>query len=277
MDVMKKISLAITRNPKLFASSIFFGMTSFWAFLEPFVSVCFTNINKYWFLLFFIPPSLIIALIKTFPKKSISIELKNTNTVIHIKFGNLFEQEGVIAIAVNDYFDSEIGKPVSEKSIHGFFIMNILGGKYEIFDEGVDKSLSNVAFIEQSRDLGKTKKYPIGSTACIEFGGKKYLMFAMSKTNNLYEAHTNPSLLFEALEGLLAKARSECNGHDFNLPLIGTGMSRSGIPTKYIIELLLISILTITKQSEITKHINIIIEASKFEQIDLNEIKRKWS
>jgi hypothetical protein len=273
---MKKILLAITRNPRMFAFSIFFGLTSFWAFLEPFISVCFTNINKYWFLLFFIPPSLVIAIIKTFPKKSISIELKNTNTVINIKFGNLFEQEGVIAIAVNEYFDSEIGKPVSEKSIHGFFIKNILGGKREIFDEAINNSLSKVSFIENIRDLGKSKKYPIGSTASLEFGNKKYLIFAMSKTNENYEAHTNPSLLFEALEGLLAKARSECNGHDFSLPLIGTGMSRSGIPSKYIIELILISILKLTKQSEITRNINIIIEDSRFDQIDLNEIKRKW-
>lgn len=274
---MKKISLAIIRNPKIFAISIFFGITSLWAILEPFISVCITHINKYWFLLFFIPPSLIIAIIKTYPRKSICIEPKNTNTIINLRFGDLFNQSGAIAIAVNEYFDSEIGKPVSEKSVHGFFIKNILGGKREIFDDAITKSLLKVPFIENTRELGKSKKYPIGTTACLEFGEKKFLMFAMSKTNENYEAYTNPSLLLEGLEGLLNKARSECNGHDLNLPLIGTGLSKSGIPPKYIIELILISILKSTKQNEITKNINIIIEESRFDQIDLNEIKRRWN
>jgi hypothetical protein len=76
---------------------------------------------------------------------------------------------------------------------------------------------------------------------------------------------------------MLVKARSECNGYPLNIPLVGTGLSRSGIPPKYIIELLLISILRVSKEAEITKEINIVIAEKLFDEIDLNEIVKRWN
>ncbi len=274
---MNKIRLSITRNPKMFALSIFFGLTTMWALIEPFVSFYITDINKYWFLVVFILISILIAIIKMFPKISIKIELKNTNTVVNIKFGNLFDENNNIAIPVNEYFDSELGKPVSTASLHGILINKILEGKSKIFDKAVASSLSSIPYILNNRDLGKNQKYPIGTTATLKYDNKKYLLFAVSETSEEYEAHTNPSLMLLALNGLLTKARSECNGYELNIPLVGAGLSRSGIPPKYLVELILISILKSTKENEITNTINIIIHDSMFEKIDLNEIKRKWN
>jgi hypothetical protein len=273
---MKKLLKSISRNPKFFVASLFFGLTAIWAISEPFVSFYFEKINKYLFLPIFLLLSIIIAFKRIFPKNIVTFPLKNTNTIINIKFGNIFNENGNIAISVNEYFDSEIGKPVSDRSLHGYLIKNILGGKQEIFDNAVDKSLQNMLSVYNKRDLGKQKIYPIGTTAVLEFGEKKYLLFALAKTNEKYEAHTSPGLLLDALDGMLEKARSECNGYPLNIPLIGTGLSRSGIPAKYIIDLLLISILKASKIAEITKQINIVIGEYLFDEIDLNEIIRKW-
>lgn len=276
--MLKKITLAISRNPKRFLFSLFFGLTALWAVSEPFVTIFAQNINsnKYWFLIPFVILSIIIAIVRVYPKISVSIPLKNTNTIVNLKFGDLFNEDGVIAIPVNEYFDSEIGKPVSENSLHGYLITNVLGGKHKIFDDAVEKSLSKIQFIENNREVGKSQKYPIGTTAILDFGGKKYLLFALSKTNDKYEAYTTLSLLIDALSGLLKTARTECNGKTLNIPLIGTGLSRSGIPPKRIIELILISILQATKQGEITKNINIILHNSFFDELDIDKIKRNW-
>jgi hypothetical protein len=274
---MKKLQISILRNPKLFGISLFFGLTTIWALLEPFVSIYFKNINKYWFLVIFLFPSIIIAFIRTFPKKSIIIKLRNTNAIINIKFGDIFNENGNIAIAVNEYFDSEIGNLVSLGSMHGYFIKNILGNKQELFDNAVCKSLKGIPSMHNMRNFGKQEVYQIGTTAVLEFGEKKYLLFVLARTNEQYEAYTTPSLLLEALNRMLVKARSECNGYPLNIPLVGTGLSRSGIPPKYIIELLLISILRVSKEAEITKKINIVIAEELFDEIDLNEIAKRWN
>jgi len=276
MNSIKNVFLAIRRNPSLFGLSLFLGLTTIWALLEPFVSVYFKNPNKYYFLIILLVPSLIIAIVRTYPKNEIVINLQNTNTLVRVKFGNILEENGCIAISVNEYFDSKIGKIVSPNSLHGYLIKNILGGKSEIFDKEISVDLNSIPFENCNRKEGKTKKFPIGTTTKLEFGDKKYLLFALAKTNENYEAYTTPSLLLEALDGLFLKSRSECNGENLNLALVGTGLSRSGIPAKNIIDLIFIGILKASKERDITKEINIVIQECYFKDINLNEIKRKW-
>jgi hypothetical protein len=274
-----KIKLSITRNPKAFILSFFLSLTVIWAILEPFVTVAFSidPEYKYYFLIALLIPAFIVSIVKLFPKDSITIELKNTNTKITLMFGDLFNQSGNIALGVNEFFDSELGKPVSEETIHGHFISSTLGGRAEIFEATVEAELKNTDSIHVTRKLGKQKKYEIGTTVPLEFGGKKYLLFALSKTNEKHEAYTNPSILLKALDGLFTKARSECNGQILNLPLIGTGLSRSGITTNNIIDLILIAVLKSTKDSEITKEIKIVIRENLFNKINLNEIEKRWN
>lgn len=73
-----------------------------------------------------------------------SYKIANSNTVIEVIFGDLFEQSGIRAIAVNEFFDSKIGKPVSDKSLHGIFLQKCFGGHPEPFDKQVDEQLKNV-------------------------------------------------------------------------------------------------------------------------------------
>ena len=63
----------------------------------------------------------IYGLRKAWKPSRIEIPLANCNTVIEIIFGDLFAQDGIRAIAVSEFFDSKLGMPVSNKSLHGIF------------------------------------------------------------------------------------------------------------------------------------------------------------
>lgn len=159
--------------------------------------------------------------------------------------------------------------------MHGKFINNVLEGS-NIFDNYVDSDLLNNEHKVLNRQGGKLKKYPIGTTIHVCHNNEDYLLFALSKTNKKFEAYTNLPIICKALDGLFEKAREECNGKSISLPLIGTGLSRSGITPNNIIDLILISILLKTKEREITNNINIVIEESRIGEINLFDIKRKW-
>lgn len=273
---LNKIKLGIIRSPRIFAIAIFFGLTGTWAIMEPFVSVYITTPDKYWFLAFLILPTIFFACWKVYPKDEITFTFHNTNTKVKILFGDLFKQKGVIVIGVNEFFDSSLGKPVSPNSLHGYFIQKILGGKQSLFDSAVESELVGTPFETIDRAEGKNKRYSIGTTVKIDFAEKNYLLFALSKTNERFEAYSTPSIILEALNGLMNKARSECNGDILVLPLVGTGLSRSGISPKYIIELILIAILNSTKEGEVSNEINIILRPELMKEIDLNDLERKW-
>jgi hypothetical protein len=74
--------------------------------------------------------STIFGLRKVWKPSRIEIPVAHCNTTIEIIFGDLFKQDGIRAIAVNEYFDSKLGKPVSDKSIHGLFIQKCFGPEH---------------------------------------------------------------------------------------------------------------------------------------------------
>lgn len=60
--------------------------------------------------------SLVIALYRSATRIYLLLELDQTDTTIKIYFGDLFKNRGVKVIAVNEYFDSELGSAVTPKS-----------------------------------------------------------------------------------------------------------------------------------------------------------------
>jgi hypothetical protein len=89
--------------------------------------------------------SVVFGLRKVWKPSRIEIPVSHCNTTIEVIFGDLFSQDGIRAIAVNEFFDSKLGKPVSDKSIHGIFIQKCFGGHPEPFDKQIDEELRNIA------------------------------------------------------------------------------------------------------------------------------------
>ena len=190
-------------------------------------------------------------------------------------FGDLFEQNGIRAIAVNEFFDSKIGKPVSDKSLHGMFLQKCFGGHPEPFDKQVDEQLKEIIGDEVEKIDGKTKSFPIGTTAIINANQDRYLVFALSKTNpNTCKADSNVSMMWDALHELWQRTRIESGGHDLNLPLIGSGLSGLGLPTRDLLNLIILSAITETKAKEITQRIRVILHRDRFDDLDLRDLKK---
>ena len=221
--------------------------------------------------------SICFSLKKIWKPSKIDIKIANSNTVIEVIFGDLFEQSGIRAIAVNEFFDSKIGKPVSDKSLHGIFLQKCFGGHPEPFDKQVDEQLKKIQSNYVEKIDGKTKFFPIGTTAIINVNQDRYLVFALSKTDpSTYKAYSNVSMMWDALHELWQKTRIESGGHDLNLPLIGSGLSGLGLPTRDLLNLIILSAITETKAKEITQRIRIVLHRDRFDDLDLRDLKKYW-
>ena len=73
--------------------------------------------------------------------EEVNIPIKHTNSEIKIQFGDIFKSNGVRVIAVNEFFDSKLGLPVSEKSLHGMLISKCFEGHGDAFDKIVSELL----------------------------------------------------------------------------------------------------------------------------------------
>jgi len=103
------------------------------------------------------------------------------------------------------------------------------------------------------------------------------LCVALSKTdtNNLQASSTIIDYQI-ALKGLLNKARSVCAGDILNLPLLGSGLSRTGIQLNILIDLILLAIFDENKSNEITKTINIVLPKNIKNEVNLSTIEEDW-
>lgn len=210
------------------------------------------------------------------PSKAL-IRVANCNTTIEVLFGDIFEQDGIKALAVSEFFDSTIGKPVSDKSLHGMFIKRCLGGHSETFDTQVAEELKDTESTEVEKAEGKTRCYRIGTTAVVKINDECYIVFALTHADpKTLKTSSDVELMWRALHKLWQRARNECGGHPLNVPLVGGGLSGLGLPTGDLLNLLMLSAITETKTSEITQTIRIVLHRSRFEDIDLRDVKQQW-
>jgi hypothetical protein len=78
------------------------------------------------------------------------------------------------------------------------------------------------------------------------------------------------------LHKLWQRARIESGGHEINLPLVGSGLSGLGLPTRDLLNLIILSAITETKAKEVTQKIRIVLHRDRFEDLDLRDVKKHW-
>ena len=181
-------------------------------------------------------------------------------------------------IPVNEYFDGELNGHVSENSLHGLFIKNVLGGQSEVFYNLTDIALDSIVAEKVQRKSGRDKRYPIGTVACIDVNETRYLLAALSKTDiQTLKASATIHELWDCLAGIWEGVRNYSNGNCVNIPLLGSGLSGVGLPPTNLIEIILISFVDYTKKKKIADKVTLVLHSRLKGEVDLAAIKRSWT
>lgn len=276
---MKSIILGLKRHPWRFIVSIFLSYSALWTVTESvaffYPSLPLQGLHTH---LIFIGLSIVIGIVRVYQPRRISIKVNTSDTTLNIYYGDIFKHEGYIAISANEFFDSELGEPVSEKSLHGMVIKQYFGGHPESFDNAISNDLQDAQFEIIQRVRGNTKKYPIGTTAKVTANEYKFLLFALSHTNiQTFKASSDLSTMINAMHGLFDRSRNCTGGEKLTIPLIGSGISGVGLPATQLLQLIILTIIDETKKQQICKEIDLVLHELRFEEIDLETIRRQWT
>ncbi len=277
--MISSLLLGLQRHPWRFIASILLSYSVLWTLVESF-----SYFNPVFsakglrFQISAILISIVIGIYRAYQPRKATIKINTSDTVLNIFFDDLFQQNGYISIPVNEYFDSHIGEPVSPNSLHGIFINNYFGGHPESFEKLVDRSLQLITHETVNREIGRTNKYPIGTTAKLIANNQNFMLVALCHTDlETYKATADVPQLWAALTGLFSTARNLTAGDSLSIPLIGSGLSGIGLPATQILQLIVLAIISETKKKQICKEINIVLHESRFSEIDLEMIKKQWS
>jgi len=211
------------------------------------------------------------------------VEIPNSvnDTKIKVKFGDIFDQEGWKAIAVNDFFDSRVDEDlVSSKSLHGYVLNTYWKGNRADWTKQVASSLNGLEATLETRSKGKgnRSRYPIGTTARAVSGEQKFLFVSLGETdlsNN--ETSANAEMLISAVRGLTAEARAACSMDPLAIPLMGTGLARIDTKESVILDLIITAVLEESRNGLVTGEINIVLPDRLKKKINLKNSVRNWS
>lgn len=278
MKLLHNVYLGIKRRPFKFLSEIFLAYSALWTLIESasyfFPDIKLQGIRCYLGLVFV---GILIACIRAYQHRSIRLKIGHSNTTVTVLFGDLFNREGHLAIPVNEFFDSELGLPVSPKSLHGIVINTFFGGHPASFDQLVTADLANKLGQDIRRVGGKSRRYPIGTTASIRTNSHQFLLFALCTTDLVtFKASATVPDLVQALEGLCARARVVLGGEKLIVPLVGSGLSGIGLPANQLLQLILLVLVNETKKNQFALDVEVVIHADRFDEVDLLLIENLW-
>ena len=274
----RSILLGIKRRPLRFISEIFLAYSALWTLIES-ISNFFPEIKikGVWYYLSLVVLSVLIALARAYQPRSIQVKVGHSNTTVKVYFGDIFEGGGYKAIPVNEYFDSELGLPVSPNSLHGIVLNRFFGGHPAGFDKIVAADLVGAPATTVHRKGGKPQRYAIGTTASIKTTSHYFLLFALSVTDiNTFKASAGLMELVLAIEGLCSKARVVLGGEKLVLPLVGSGLSGIGLPSHHLLQLILLILVNETKKSQFAFNIEVVLQPSRYDEIDLRLVEDFW-
>jgi len=275
---MKGIILGMRKRPWAALVYLFASFSVLWTLIEGLTHFIPTlNIRGIPSLLVVVVIGIVYSACKIRRPSSVTFSIAHTNTKIHIKFGDLFGEDGVRCIAVNEFFDSELGLPVSKNSLHGIFLSRCFGGHPDSFNKIVSDELIDAPSETVHRKQGRETRYSIGTTANVAVNSDRYLCFALCRTDlATLKAEADIPMLWQALEGLYGKARHSLGGDPLVLPLIGSGLSGIGLPARDLLDLIILSIIAKSKKKQVATLIKIILTPDRFDEVDLAEIKKYW-
>lgn len=221
--------------------------------------------------------NLVIAIILTWPRSKIN--LKVTNKIdLNIYYDDLFNQNGIIIIPVNEYFDTLVDERViSSSTLHGQFIKKVFGGNTQELELQISKELEKHKVKERiERPRGNCKKYDLGTTISVSKDGKDYFLVAFTRFNDSNKAESFNIDYQVTLKSLLDFIHINSQGKNINIPLIGAGQSGVNLTKQKLLEYLLFSI-QIHDCLTISGRINVVLNKELKKDIDLNKIKDLYS
>lgn len=153
--------------------------------------------------------SYMIAIVWQWWRIKDSISLKIRGIKVTVRQGDIFEEEGLKVIGVDDTFStSEDEHVISHSSLHGKLIRLLKdNGEVEAFQNSIATDTREVS-------LGSIKRY------------NDFLLLVMAKLNRDYEARTDNQKYESTLRKMWAEIERLYSGKPIFLPLLGDGIIR---------------------------------------------------
>jgi hypothetical protein len=220
--------------------------------------------------------SIIGAILKAWPRFSISRAFPVPNIEIIIKEGDLFDSSGNIVIGMSDTFDTEKGEIIKPSTVQGQFLTRTYNDDRSRLDSDLENALATYKFtVDKEKNKGKQNRYPIGTTAILSTEAKRYFCIAYSVMNNDFHAQSSINMLSSSLDSLWSSIRTKGQNEGISMAIIGSDTARVGHIASHadLIKLIITSFVLTSREKVIAPSLTLYIHSKDREKINILEIQ----
>ena len=211
------------------------------------------------------------------------IKIRSIGMEIVIERGDIFNQNGVSVIGVNDFFDTVVDdRHISGQSVHGQMIRKFWSRDVLDLNTQISDSLKDVPVAVVKRDgIAKENRYAIGTSAFVQaMSGERFILAALAETDpESHRTQSSMEMLSLAVRGALKVAREHANGDPVSFYLMGGGNARIKASDQMLLSTMLSAIITECLVCEkVSSRINIVLnEKSSVLSSNLHDLEKAWS
>lgn len=221
---------------------------------------------------------IIYLLIWRWSNKLNQVDIKIEGSDVTIKVGDIFQQEGLKAIAFNEYFDTQVDdKIISKASLNGMFIQNHLEDDIDDLDRYIEEyQFESAELLRENveRTAGKKLRYQIG-TICVY--KDEYLLTAFTKFDRTNKASLTMPEYLKFLINFWDRVNRVYSQRCVSTPIFGSGITRikghKNISDEDLLKIMLWTFRISEMRFKYPARLTIIIHEDKIDQINLLDIK----
>ncbi len=222
---------------------------------------------------------IIAGLFRLFQPSRIEFTAAGSGLKFEIKSGNFFDETGHIAIPVNDFFDTEIGIPVSATTIHGQFIQRFYGTDEAKARREIDAALRKVSAVGQVDPAAgkRSTRYAVGQTCSLGLQGRTAVLVALTSTDaSTRQVSASLEQYVGALNCLWAAVRACCNHQTISVPLMGGGPARLDLPPHQLADLIVMTAVREHRKQAVASKIVLVLRKEDLAKVDVFQLKRRY-
>lgn len=207
--------------------------------------------------------------------KIINVKLDIDGSIVEIKEGDIFKEEGLKVINFNEYFDTKVdNKIIAENTLNGQFIKKYVENVEEL-DNLIDQKLEKLDYNTNRKD-GKKKRYALGEI--VEY--KDFLITSLSK----FDDQNRANLTLKEYIGFLMNFWNSLDviyaNRNVSITIFGSGITRfkeiTYISDQELLEIIIWSFKISKVKFKYPTKISIIIPKEKINKINLYKIKEEF-
>lgn len=205
------------------------------------------------------------------------VNLDVEGSIVTVKAGDLFQQDGFKVIAFNEYFDTQVDDNIiSHKSLNGLYIDNHLSDSIPDLDERISNfkfDEDEILEVNHQRKMGKKQKYSLGTI----FVNEDYLLTAFSKFDDKNRAFLTMPDYLGFLINFWDKVNRIYAQKSVSVPIFGSGITRikehKNISDEDLLKIMLWTFRISEMRFKFPAKLTIVIHNDKIDKINLLDIK----